>query len=206
MKLYYSKASCSLAVRILIHELKLHAEFEAVNLKTKITEKNVNYYDINPKGAVPALVIENGELLTENAVIHQYLADKEEATHLLPPVNHLKRYRVLEWLNFVSNDLHKAFGPIFNEKIPANIKEEIYKPFIKSKFAIVEGALSEHPFLCGEEFTLPDGYLFTVSRWLPIAHIAYEEFPHVKRFYEMMHERPSCHQALKEEGLLKNNL
>src|SRR5437870_2266196 len=113
MKLYYSKGACSLAVRILINELNISCKYEAVNLKTKETETGKNFYEINPKGAVPTLILENNNVLTENAVIHQYLADQQKAHHLLPNLNDFKRYQVLEWLNFIATELHKGFSPLF---------------------------------------------------------------------------------------------
>src|SRR5690349_3300917 len=108
MKLYYSKGACSLAVRIALHELGIPCEFEAVDLKAKKTEKGADFFKINPKGAVPTLVLDDHTVLTENAVIQQYLADKQKAFEVLPPVNDMKRYRALEWLNFVSTELHKG--------------------------------------------------------------------------------------------------
>src|SRR5688572_12009519 len=113
MKLYYSKGACSLAVRIILHEIGAACEFEAVDLATKKTETGMDFLKINPKGAVPTLILDDKAILTENAVIQQYLAEKYHATQLLPPLGDMKRYRVLEWLNFISTDLHKSCGPLF---------------------------------------------------------------------------------------------
>ena len=124
MRLYYSKGACSLVVRIVIHELGLPFEYEAVNLKTKVTATGEDYLAINPKGAVPAILTDDNILLTENAVIQQYLADKAYASQLLPAVNDIKRYQVLEWLNYVTTEIHKGFGPLFNSNIPDNLKVE----------------------------------------------------------------------------------
>ncbi len=201
MKLYYSKGACSLVVRIIIHELGLACTFEAVNLKTKETETGADFLQINPKGAVPALMINEKEVLTENTVIQQYLAEKNTAHQLLPAVGDLQRYRVLEWLNFVSTDLHKNCSPLFNPKIPDNFKEDVFKPVVKSKLTYVNQVLQQQHYLAGEHFTLPDAYLFVVLRWLPGLKINLAEFANLQRFFDNLKQRKSVVQALQEEGL-----
>lgn len=190
MKLFYSKGACSLAVRIVIHELGLPCDYIAVNLKTKITATGENYLNINPKGSVPALLTDDNILLTENAVIQQYLADTHHATNLLPPVGDFKRYQVLEWLNFISTDIHKGAGPFFTPQIPENLKTEIFVPRLKSKFAILDHALEKNPFLAGDHFTLPDAYLFVMLSWTGIIHIDLNEFPNLARYYENLKKAP----------------
>ena len=138
MKLYYSRGACSLTVRIIINELAIPCDYEAVNLKTKKTENDEDYFKINPKGAVPALELANQEILTENAAILQYLADEFKATSLLPPMGNFKRYRVLEWLSFVSSDVHKLFGPLFNPLVSQESKDDIFIPALKKKFKFVD--------------------------------------------------------------------
>src|SRR4051812_37927801 len=113
MKLYFSKGACSLAVRIAINEIGLACDYEAVTLKTHETESGKNYYDINPKGAVPALLLNDGQVLTENNVIQQYVADNFDKDAALLPKSGLERYRVLEWLNYICVDLHKGCSPLF---------------------------------------------------------------------------------------------
>ncbi len=202
MKLYYSKGACSLSVRILIHEMGLSAEFESVDLKTKKTETGADYFQINPKGAVPGLLLDNNELLTENIVIHQYLADTHKATNLLPAFGDKKRYRVVEWLSYVSSDLHKSFGPFFNPDVPEEIKEKVFKPILKRKFSAVEKQLQSNPFLAGDHFTLPDAYLFVVLRWMPtVAKVNLSEFPKLENYFSELKKRKSVQQALKEENL-----
>src|SRR5579864_6749967 len=160
MKLYYSKGACSLAVRIIIHELDLPCDYVAVNLKTKETENGEDFLKINPKGSVPTLVVDNKTIITENAVIQQYLADKMKATHLLPLISSLQRYRVLEWLNYVSTELHKGCGPLFNPEVPEECKE-IFRKILMKKFQSLDTHFKTHKYLLGDEFTLPDAYLFT---------------------------------------------
>lgn len=202
MKLYYSKGACSLAVRILIHELDIPCEYEAVNLATKQTKSGKDYLQINPKGAVPTLVLDNQEVLTENSAIQQYLADTHKATHLLPPVGDLKRYRVLEWLSFISTDLHKGFGPLFNAKVPAEIKETIFIPGLKTKFNIVEQWLNKtkNKFLLGEQLMLPDGYMFVMLSWFPHFKIDLTEYPNLNRYFAELKKVKAIQAALAEEG------
>src|SRR3990167_6389729 len=128
MKLYYTKGACSLVVRIIINELNINTEFESVNLSTKKTTTGRNFLEINPKGAVPTLEINPKEILTENAVILQYLADNAKATQLLPAIGDFNRYRVLEWLNYVATDLHKGIGILFNPAVTSELRDQLFMP------------------------------------------------------------------------------
>ncbi len=202
MKLYYSKGACSLAVRIVICELGVACEFEAVDLHTKKTESGIDYLTINPKGSVPALLLDSKEILTENAVIQQYLADEFKASQLLPPVGVFKRYRVLEWLNYVSTELHKGFGPLFNPKLPQDIKDNIVKPALKAKFDFVDQHLSHSKYLVGDQFSLADGYLFVMIFWLPNFNINSAQWQNITRYFADLKNRKSIHQALADEKLL----
>lgn len=199
MKLYYSKGACSLSVRITIHEIGIPTEFEAVDLKTKKTETGEDFLKINPKGAVPVLQLDSKELLTENSAIHVYLADITKADKLLPPLGDFKRYRVLEWLGFVTSDIHKGFSPLFHPKIPDDIKKEIIIPNLKNKFNFVDQHLSQNTFLMGDHFTIVDSYLFVMITWLKSFKI---EIPkHALRYFEELSGRPCIQQSLKEEGI-----
>src|SRR3990167_877384 len=155
MKLYFTKGACSLAVRIIINELMLPSEYEAVDLKTKQIGTAGDFLPINPKGSVPTLLTDDGEVLTENAVILQYLADKYHATQLLSPVGDFKRYRILEWINYVATELHKAVGSLFNPSLTQEMKDKITVPIIKAKMNFVEKHLNGS-YLLGDAFTLPD--------------------------------------------------
>jgi len=202
MKLYYSKGACSLVVRIALHEMKIPCEYESVNLRTKKTETDADFYKINPKGAVPALQLESGEILTENAAIQQYLADTFKAEQLLPPVSDIKRYRVLEWLNFIATDLHKGCSPFFNPMLSDQVKEEIFLPILKNKFHYVEQHLAKHKYLLGDQFTLPDCYLFVMLSWMPGVKLNITNFPALSQYFETLKKRESVTKSLKEEGLL----
>lgn len=203
MKLYYSKGACSLAVRIVMHEIGLQCEFEAVNLKTKQTQTGANFLEINPKGGVPTLVLDDNTILTENAVIQQYLADTFNATQLLPPLKDFQRYRVLEWLNFVSTDLHKGVAPLFNPNLAQEVKE-VFKTNLKKNLQFLDNHLKQQSCLLdNKQFTLADGYLFVVLTWLPHFQINLNEYNNLARYFSELKDRPSIQQALTEEGLNK---
>jgi glutathione S-transferase len=201
MKLYFSRGACSLAVRIVLHEIGISCDFEAVDLKTKKTETGADYFKINPKGAVPALELNDGNILTENSAIQQFLADEYDAVQLLPPVGDFRRYRVVEWLNFVSTDLHKGFGPLFNPNVPENIKSDIFIPILKSKFKLVDQHLAKNKYLLNEEFTLPDGYLFVLLLWFKNFKMDLQEWTNLVRFMGDMKTRKSVQKALMEEKI-----
>ena len=200
MKLYYAKGACSLAVRIIINEIGIPCEYEGVNLKTKVTNSGADYLKINAKGAVPVLVTDDQEVLTENAVIQQYLADKYHATKLLPAEGDFKRYRVLEWLNFVATDLHKGCLPLFIDKIPAELQEKLFKPMLKNKLKHADQALKSNKFLLGDTFTLPDSYLFVIISWMPHLGVNIEDLTNLQRYYKDLKNYKSVAQALKDEG------
>lgn len=201
MKLYYTQGACSLAVRITINEIGLKCEFESVDLKAKKTEKGDDFLKINPKGAVPALKTNDGEILTENAVILQYLADTNNATNLLPGIGDFKRYRILEWVNYVTTELHKTIGALFNPALTDEMKEKIYRPMIEMKFNHVDKHLATHKYLLGNDFTLPDGYLFVMITWLYHFKFNVDQWPNVKRYFTELKQRKSIHQSLVEEKL-----
>lgn len=201
MKLYFSKSACSLAVRIVINELGLPSQFESVDLKTKKTQSGEDFLKINPKGAVPVLETDHGEILTENSVIQQYLADVTHATVLLPAIGDFNRYRVLEWLNYVSSELHKTVGLTFNPFVTQDMKESMVIPLTKKKLAYLNEHFEKHTYLAGDSFTLPDAYCFVILTWLPVLPLNLDEWPHVKRYFEALKGRNSIQQSLHEEGL-----
>jgi glutathione S-transferase len=199
MKLYYSTGSCSLVVRIILNELDLPATYEAVTLSTKKTETGQDFYAINPKGAVPALVMDNGEILTENTVILQYLADTHDRHDLLPALGSMKRYRVLEALNFIGSDLHKSCAPFFNPQMPAEIKTTLFKPMLEMKLALADKALGDKRYVVNETFTLADAYLFVILSWMPHLPIALSAYKNLSRFFDHMSTHPSVLLSLKQE-------
>ncbi len=202
MKLYYKQGSCSLSIRIAIHEMGIACDFEAVDLATKITETGADYWAINPKGSVPALQLDNGETITENSVIQQYLADTHKATHLLPAVGELARYRVLEWMNVVATDLHaKCFASLWNPNVPQEVKDTVYKGSLKRTLNLIEKQLSETTYLTGEYVSLADFYLFVIVRWALNFDIALTEWPFLSNYLATIQERKAVKRAFDEEGL-----
>lgn len=201
MKLYYTSSVCSLAVRIVIHHLGISCEFEAVNLKTKLTEHGTNYLVINPKGSVPAVLLDTNELLTENAIILQYLADKYNATDLLPPVGDMNRYRVLEWLNFVSTDLHRYCAPLFWSRFTDDVKENVFRPILNKKLFFVDQHLGSNKFLMGHTMTLGDSYFIVILIWLAKLQVQMTDWPNLSRYFVDMSSFSSVQQSLREEGL-----
>lgn len=198
MKLYYSKGACSLSIRIIAHELGLKFDYEAVDLATKKTAAGADYRAVNPKGSVPALVMDDGSVLTENIAIALYLADTHPSA-LLPSLGHIERYRVLEWESFAATDLHKSFTPLFNPHVPQDIKDSIFVPVLKNKLHVLNQAVSEQPFLTGETFTLPDAYCFVCLRWLKYFKMDLSEFPALQQYVERIAKRPAVQAALEEE-------
>ena len=201
MKLYYTPGACSQAPHIVLHELGLTHEAERVDLRAKQTESGRSYADINPKGAVPALEMDSGEVLTENAVILQYLGDRSGLGEILPPLGNFSRYRVLEWVNYITTELHKSFGPLFSPDAGDEVKA-FSKKLITKKLDYVEGELGDGPFLLGETLTLPDAYLFVMTGWAD-KMIGLDRWPNLTAFRARMMERESVRHVLRTEGLLQ---
>ncbi len=202
MKLYYSPGACSQAAHIVLHETGFSHDSIRVDLRSKTVEGGSDYLRINPKGAVPALELENGEVLTENAVILQYLGDRSGSTDLFPPLGDFRRYRVLEWLNFVATELHKGFGPLFNPAAGEESKQ-LARDLLAKKFAYVERQLGDGPYLMGDRFTLPDAYLFVMLGWARMNRIELGASPALSAFRDRMEQRPSVRQVLEFEGLVE---
>jgi len=201
MKLYYAKGACSFAIRITLNELGIPCEFESVNLKTKKTENGTNFLEINEKGAVPTLVLDTNEVLTEGAIIQQFLADHYKATHLLPAIGDFRRYKILEWVNFIATELHKGFGPLFSQDFPEEIKENFFRPILKRKFEYIDAKLKQNSYLLGEAFTLADSYLFTILRWASVCKVDVSNLSNLSRYFKDLHQRSSIQKALTDEGL-----
>jgi glutathione S-transferase len=201
MKLYYSPGACSQAPHILMHELGLSHDAERVDLQTKKREDGGNYFDVNAKGSVPALELDNGEVLTENAVILQYLGDRAGSDDAFPSVGHFTRYRVLELVNFITTELHKRFSYLFNPNASDETKQLVTTE-IGKKLDYLEQQLGDRPFLMGDELTLPDPYLFVITGWAD-KFIGLGRWPNLKAFHERMLKRPSVRNVLQFEGLLQ---
>jgi glutathione S-transferase len=198
MKLYYAPGACSLACHIALAEAGGPYELERVDLADKKTERGADYRAISAKGAVPALALEDGQVLTENAVCLQYIGNRRSPPQLAPQVGTMGHYRVLEWLNFIATELHKGLSPMFHpaasEAQKAQVKEHVAK-----KLDYVASCLDGHAFLTGESFTLPDAYLFVMLTWASRFGV---KVPDVRAAYHRrLAARPAVQRALKEEGL-----
>jgi glutathione S-transferase len=201
LKLYYSPGACSQAPHIILHETGLAHTVERVDLRAKRTESGRDYHEVNRKGAVPALELENGEVLTENAVVLQFLGDRSGLGQVLPAMGDFRRYRVLEWVNYITTELHKSFGPLFAPDAPAEMKDYLNKAIAK-KFDHVEKELGDKDFLLGDHLTLPDAYLFVILGWGE-KMIGLDRWPGLKAFRERMLQRESVRNVLEFEGLLE---
>ena len=194
MKLYYSPGACSLAPHILLQESKAKYTLEKVDLKTKITEKGEDFKKINPKGYVPTLQLDNGEVLTEGPAIMQYIADQAPNSKLAPAAGTMARYRLQEWLNFITSEIHKGFSPLFNPAVP-----DAYKTMVKEnlgkRFDYLSDKLTKNNFLMGNDFTAPDAYLYTTLTWSGYVGIDLNRWPSLQAFVKRVGDRPAVKAA-----------
>ena len=201
LTLYYSPGACSQAPHILLHEIGLEHDAKRVDLKAKTLEDGSDYLKVNPKGAVPAIQLPSGEVLTENAVVLQYLGDRAAWPEVLPPLGSFKRYRVLELVNFITTELHKRLGFLFNPDATDEFKQFVTRDLSK-KLDYIDERLGAGPYLMGEDLTLPDPYLFVIAGWTE-KMIGLDKWPNLAAFRERMLERPAVRHVLKFEGLLQ---
>jgi glutathione S-transferase len=202
MKLYFTPGACSMAPHIALGELGLAVDVEQVDLRAKRTQGGDDYTRVNPKGYVPALRLDNGDLLTEVAVILQYLADQKPDASLIPKTGTLERYHVLEWLNFISSEIHKQFSPFFNPKITAEWRENQVS-LLSRRFDYVSAQLSGKSYLMGDKFTVADAYLFTILGWHQHAGLDLGKWPTLKDYHARVAARPAVQATMKAEGLIK---
>ncbi|HWU68351.1 MAG TPA: glutathione transferase GstA [Stenotrophobium sp.] len=202
MKLYYSPGACSLSPHIVACEAGLQLQLEKVDLAAKKTATGADFLAINPKGYVPALVLDSGELLTEGPAIVQYLADLKPASKLAPAHGTLARYQLQSWLNFISTEIHKQFTPLFKPTTPAEVRQGQVE-LLGKRFDLVVKALAGQAYLTGDSFTVADAYLFTVVNWTNFVKIDLGPWPELQKFQARVAARPAVQQALQAEGLLK---
>jgi len=202
MKLYYKSGACSLSPHIVLLEAGLPFTLEAVNLGTKVTDSGVDYTTINPKGSVPALQLDDGRVLTEGPAVVQYIADQKPESGLAPRAGTFERYQLMELLNFITSEVHKSYGPLFNPGAPAEWKATA-KDTLQKKFKWLNGFLGAKPYLMGEAFTVADAYLFTLLGWAPRVGVDLSGHPALTAYVARVAARPKVHEALKAEGLVK---
>lgn len=202
MKLYYAPGACSLAPHIVAREAGLEVELVKVDLPNKKTADGGDYWAINPRGYVPALQLDDGEVLTEAAVIIQYLADRKPDAGLVPQFGSTARYHQMEALNFAATEVHKQIGALFNPALSAEMKE-VQRGVIARRLGALEKMLEGRPFVTGERFTAADAYLFTVLNWSGLHQIDLGPWPNIRAYLARIAERPKVQEAMKAEGLLK---
>jgi glutathione S-transferase len=204
MKLYYFTGACSLSPHIVLLEAGLPFTLEKIDFATKKTSTGIDYFTINSKGAVPALQLDDGRVLTEGPAIVQYLADLKPESGLAPRAGTFERYQLMEILNYITSEVHKGFSPLFNPKISADWKASALAN-LEKKFDWLTGFLTGKTFLMGNTFTVADAYLFTVMNWTGHLKIDLGPWPVLTAYQSRIAQRPKVQQALKEEGLLKQH-
>ncbi|WP_431222530.1 glutathione transferase GstA [Serratia sp. L9] len=200
MKLFYKAGACSLSPHIVLREAGLDFTAETVDLAQKKTESGADYLAINPKGQVPALVLDDGSLLTEGVAIVQYLADRVPDRNLIPAAGTLSRYHAIEWLNFVATELHKGFSPLFNPRTPDEYKA-IAREKLASQFSYLDSVLEKQHFLLGNRFSVADAYLFTVLRWAKALQFDLTKHANLTAYFDRVAARPAVEATLSAEGL-----
>jgi glutathione S-transferase len=202
MKLYYTPGACSLAPHIVLREAGFKFDLEKVDLRNKTTASGTNFLTVNAKGYVPALQLDDGQVLTEASVLIQYLADQRPRRHLAPPLKTLERYRMMEWLNFISTELHKQFSPLFDPSCPPELRQAQIDRLGK-RFDMLAPHLESNEYLLGTEFSVADAYLFTILNWTNFMKIDLGRWPALQKYMGRIGGRPAVKKALKAEGLGK---
>ena len=202
MKLYYSPGACSLSPHIALLEAGLPYDLVKVDLKAKKLENGDDYLAVNPKGQVPALGLDSGELLTEGPVIVQYIADQAKDKKLAPAIDSDERRHLQEWLTFINGELHKNFSPLFQPVFDDEVKG-FFKTRLTGKFKYIDGALAGKDYLTGSQFTVADGYLFVLLKWAERMSLDLSAFKNLAAYKERVAARPKVVEALTKEGLMK---
>ena len=200
IKLYYSPGACSLATHILLRETGTRFTLEKVDTHKHTTSNGGDFYAVNPKGQVPVIELPDGTRLTEGPVVAQYVADLAGAHTLMPPAGSLERYRVMEWQNYVTAELHKSFTPLFHSDVDATAKKAL-AAVLSKKLVWLDGQLAGKSYLTGDDFTAADAYLFVVLGWAKFVQIELGDLRHIASFMERVAARPEVKAAMKTEGL-----
>lgn len=202
MKLYYYPGACSLAPHIVAREAGVAIDLEAVDLATKKTASGADYWKINPKGYVPALALDDGQVLSEAGVICQYLADRKPDAGLVAPWGSGARYHQMEALNFIATEVHKQFGALFNPAMTSEMKE-VQRGTIARRLDALEVMLGAQEYAAGERFSAADAYLFTVLNWAGLVNIDLSKWPRTQAYVARIAARPKVREAMQAEGLIK---
>jgi len=202
MKLYYWPGACSLSPHIVSREAGIDLQLAQLDRAERKAADGTVLSSVNPKNQVPVLELDDGQKLTEGPVIVQYLADQKPASGLVPPPGTMDRYRVQEWLNFITSELHKTFGSLFRPTTPEDFKP-ILRDMLGQRFDWIDKQLAGKQYLMGEKFTVPDAYLFTVLRWSPRVGIDLSKWKNITAYIDRVAARPKVQEAMKAEGLLQ---
>jgi len=204
MKLYFSPGACSLSPHIVLHELGLPFETVQVDLKTKRSGDGGDFWKVNPKGYVPTLQLDDGAILTEGPAIVQYLADRKPEAGLAPANGSFARYRLQEWLNFISTELHKQYSPLFNPNTPEPMKQA-QRERLAMRFGEIVQAMGDAPWLMGEQFSVADAYLYTVLSWSRAVGVDLAAFPALQEYMRRVEARPAVQATLAAERNAKKS-
>jgi glutathione S-transferase len=202
MKLYYSPAACSLSPHIVALEAGIPLELLKVDTKTHKLADGADYYAVNPKGYVPALRLDDGQLLTEGPAIVQYLADSKPGSDLAPPNGTLARARLQEMLGYINSEIHKSYSPLFNPATSEAARNEKFE-YLRKRYNLIEKQLAGKQYLFGDKFTAADAYLFVVTNWSNFVKLDLSSFPNLMAFQKRVAARPAVQAAMKAEGLIK---
>jgi glutathione S-transferase len=200
MKLYYISQSCALATHITANEAGIPVDLMLVDFPTKTTADGADFLAVNPKGYVPAVELDDGEVLTEGPAIVQYLADQKPEARLAPANGTLARVRLQEALNYVATELHQAYAPLFNPATPPEVREA-RMAYLQKRYAFVDQQLADRTYLFGDDFTVADAYLFTVTRWAGLIGLDLSAHANIQAFQQTVAQRPSVQAAMAAQGL-----
>ena len=202
MKLYYAPGACSLSPHIVAREAGINLDLVKVDTGTHAVKEPGDFYKINPKGYVPALQFDDGDVLTEGPAVVQYLADQKPHSGLVPACGTTERYHVQEMLGYINSEIHKTYGPLFNPKTSPELRQDRFD-YLKKRYPLVEKQLQGRDYLFGDRFTVADAYLFTVTNWAHYVKLDLSEFTNLMAFQKRVAARPAVQAAMKAEGLIK---
>lgn len=202
MKLFYASGACSLSPHIVAREADIELALQKVDLAGKTIAAKGDFLAVNPKGYVPALQLDDGQILTEGPTIVQYLADLKPQSSLAPPAGTMARYRLQEMLGYINSELHKSYSPLFRPQTPAETRAE-RQAYLLKRYAPLDERLQNRQYLFGDTFTVADAYLFTVTRWAAIVKLDLSQFSHLQAFQKRVAARPAVQAAMKAEGLVR---
>ena len=204
MKLYYSPGACSLSPHIVANEAGIPLELTKVDVQSKTIARDGDYWHVNPKGYVPALELEDGQVLTEGPAIVQYLADRAPESGLAPANGSFERVRLQELLNYLTSEIHKSYSPLFRPDVLPAVREERLA-YLAKRYALVDKQLEGRRYLLGDRFTVADAYLFTLTRWARAVKLDLTGFPNLEAFQKRVGSRKAVLEAMRAEGLIPDS-